>query len=247
MKNMLEDKIILITGSSRGIGAATARLAIKYGAEVILHGKTDSEELKSLARQLHTSFIVCNVSDKNAVNEAVGKIIKKVGRIDVLVNCVGIVDPKPLLETDDDDWLTDYKVNVLGIVHFCQTIIPLMEKRKYGRIVNIASLRGHTIASNPKSAAYSASKAAIINLTAALAKEYGPNILVNAVSPGFTLTEMSKTWSKEILEKVKTNLLGRAAAPEEIAEVILFLASDRASFITGQAIIVDGGYSISDK
>ena len=122
-----------------------------------------------------------------------------------------------------------------------------MQKAKYGRIVNIASSRGHSITTNAKNMTYSVAKAGVINLTAALAKEYAPYISVNAVSPSFTLTDMSNTWSDEIRQKVKTNLLGRAAKPAEIAEVILFLSSDKASFINGQTILVDGGYSISGK
>ena len=138
-----------------------------------------------------------------------------------------------------------FKVNVLGTVHFCQAVIPQMQKNKYGRIVNVASLRGFGAASGKP--AYSASKAAIINLTASMAKEFSPDIIINAVAPGFTETPIAKNWDDEVWAKVNTSLLGRIAQPKEIAEVILFLTSDRASFIIGQTILADGGYSMSGR
>jgi len=171
----------------------------------------------------------------------------KTKKIDGLINCAGVVKPKPFLESEDENWLTEYKVNFLGTVHFCQAIIPQMLKNKYGRIVNIASIRGHSATSTARGMSYSASKAAIVNLTASLAKEYAPDIAVNAVSPGFVQTEMSKTWNETVWNQAKSSLLKRTAQPSEIGEVLLFLVSDRASFINGQTILVDGGYTISGK
>jgi len=242
-----EDKTVLITGSSRGIGAATAKLAYEYGAKVILHGHTDSDHLHALAKELNGPHIFGDVADKKLVEGNVNNVIQSVGKIDVLINCAGIVVPQPFLESGDENWLDQYRVNVLGIVHFCQAIIPHMQKNGYGRIVNIASIRGHEAAATPRGMAYAASKAAVRNLTAALAKEYAPHIAVNAVSPGFTLTDMSKTWNETVWNQVKTTLVERAAKPEEIAEVLLFLASDKASYITGQTVLADGGYTISGK
>ena len=120
-----------------------------------------------------------------------------------------------------------------------------MQKARGGRIVNIASIRANIGTSGKP--VYSASKAAIVNLTSVLAKEFAPDIYVNAVSPGYTNTPISANWDKKVWKQVNTALVGRIAQPKEIAEAILFLASDRASFITGQTIIVDGGYSISKK
>ncbi len=242
---MLKDKIILITGSSSGIGAATARLAKEYGAIPILHGKTKSEELKSLAKELNCEYIFCDVANKEAVESTVAKVLQKIKRIDILVNSAGIAIGRGLLELTDEVWLEVLRVNVLGTAHFCQSVIPQMQKNKYGRIVNIASIRGFPVGSS--SVAYSASKAAIVNMTASLAKQFAPDIAINAVAPGFTQTKMAETWGDRIWAQVKSALLGRTAQPKEIAEAILFLASDKASFITGQTIIVDGGYSISGK
>lgn len=242
---MLKDKVILITGSSSGIGAATARLAKEYGATIILHGRIESEELKKIAQELNCDYIFCDVADKTAVDAEVQRILKKVERIDALVNCAGIAPRPSFMESTDEVWLDVFKVNVLGTVHFCQSVIPVMQKVKSGRIVNIASIRANIGTSGKP--VYSATKAAIVNLTSVLAKDFAPDIYVNAVSPGYTDTPISKNWDEKVWKQVNTALVGRIAQPKEIAEVILFLASDRASFITGQTIIVDGGYSISGK
>jgi 3-oxoacyl-[acyl-carrier protein] reductase len=243
---MLKDKSILITGSSSGIGAETARLAKEYGATVILHGRIEDEKLKTLAKELDCEYIFCDVADKITVESEVQRILKKIQKIDILVNSAGIAPAQEFLEATDEEWLNVFKTNVLGTTHFCQAVIPQMQKNKYGRIVNISSIKGYSINSSPT--AYSASKAAIINITSALAKQFAPDIAVNAVAPGYTDTPMSLTrTSSQAMEKAKTSLVGRVARPEEIAEAILFLASDKASFITGQTILVDGGYSISGK
>ncbi len=243
---MLKNKNILITGSSSGIGRATAILAKEYGATPILHGKAESEELKSLAKELNCEYIFCDVSDKVAVESAVAKVLKKVKRIDILVNSAGISINQDFLESTDEIWLNVLKTNVLGTTHFCQVVIPQMQKNKYGRIVNISSIKGYQVTAG--NSAYSASKASIIVITSSLAKQFAPDIAVNAVAPGYTDTPMSLTrTSAKAMEKAKTSLVGRVGKPEEIAEAILFLASDKASFITGQTLLVDGGYSISGK
>ncbi len=242
---MLKGKTILITGSSSGIGAATARLAKEYDATPILHGKTEGKELKKLAKELGCEYIFCDVIDQTAVESEIKRILKKVKKIDLLVNSAGIAPRATFLESTDDLWLDVFKTNVLGTTHFCHAVIPQMQKNKYGRIINIASIRAYEgTAGRP---VYSASKAAIVNLTAVLAKEFAPDIAVNAVAPGYTDTPITVNWDDEVWAKAKTSLLGRIAQPKEIAEAILFLASDKASFITGQTVIVDGGYSISGK
>lgn len=245
MKNFLENKVVLITGSSRGIGAATARLAKEYGARVVLHGKEESKQLKEFAKLLNVPYVFCDITNESNVKKTVEQIMSSEKKIDVLVNCAGITNSKYFLETTEQDWLDVFRVNVLGTVNFCKAVIPFMQKANYGRIVNIASIRAYGLTSGR--VAYSTSKAAIINLTSILAKEFAPTISVNAISPGFTNTDMSKTWSEIVWKQVKTALLERVAEPKEIAEAILFLASDKASFITGQTILVDGGYSIAGK
>ena len=237
---MLEGKTILITGSSQGIGAATARLAKGYGAQVVLHGKTESKELKKLSQELDAPYIFCDAADEKAVRIAV----KKIKKIDILVNNAGISISKPFLELTNKDWNETFAVNVFGTVNFSRAVIPGMLKQKYGKVINISSIKGfsHT-AGRP---AFASSKAAIMTLTASMAKEFAPHISVNAVAPGFTETETTKkSWSQRIYKQIAEAPLGRPAHPKEIAEAILFLASDKANYITGQTLTVDGGYGIS--
>ncbi len=247
MDQQLKDKIVLVTGSSRGIGAETARLAVQHGARVIIHGKTDSADLNKIEKGLGAMKIICDVGQKQEVKKQIKRVVEIFGRIDGLVNSAGIVKPKPFLETEDEDWLEEYRVNVLGTIHFCQAVLPYMRQQKSGRIVNISSIRGIPSLATARGISYSTSKAAIVSLTASLAKEFAPDIAVNAVAPGFTETGMTNTWNDAVWKQAKSSLLGRPAIPGEIAEALLFLLSDRASFITGQTILVDGGYSMSGK
>ncbi|HUB93144.1 MAG TPA: SDR family oxidoreductase [Verrucomicrobiae bacterium] len=244
----MKDKVVVITGSSRGgMGAEAAKIATREGAVVVLHGHTENQELRDLAKELNAEYIVCDVSDKVAVTTAVDTIIQKHKRIDALINCAGIAESAPFLESSDDHWERVFRVNVLGIVHFIQAVAPHMLEAKRGRIVNVSSIRGHENTSSSRITAYSASKASVVNLTAALAKEFAPYIAVNCVSPGFTMTHMSSGWTEAVHAQVKTALLERAAQPEELAEPIIFLASEKASFITGQTLVVDGGYGMAGK
>jgi len=238
---MFENKIILITGSSSGIGKASAKRAKEYGATIIVHGHTETEELKNFANEIDSPAVSFDVNDKNAVVNGVKKIIEKFGRIDSLVNCVGIPKAVSFLESTDEDWLSVYNTNVLGMVHVCQAVIPFMIEKKYGRIVNVASVRAYDEGVGIYSTPYSVSKAGVKSLSAALAKTYAPDIAVNSISPGFTETGFAKTWNEKVWDIARSALLGRVGQPEEIAEAILFLASDKASFITGTDLVVDGG------
>ncbi|OGG58850.1 hypothetical protein A2765_00515 [Candidatus Kaiserbacteria bacterium RIFCSPHIGHO2_01_FULL_56_24] len=237
---MLENKTMLITGSSRGIGAAVARLAKKNGAIVILHGKEDSKELAKLSKELKAEYVVFDVTDESAVQREISRL----GGIDLLVNNAGISISKPFLELTSEDWLATFSTNVMGTVNVSKAVISGMLKRKRGVIVNVSSIKGYPHTAGR--AAFAASKAAVITLTASMAKEFAPHIRVNAVAPGFTETETTKeAWTERIYKQISSTPIGRAAKPEEIAEVILFLASDKTNYITGQTVIVDGGYSIS--
>lgn len=237
--NYLTGKRILITGSSRGIGAATARLARAYGAEVILHGKTDSEQLRSLAQELNTPYrVFFDVANPEEIRAGLAEIVS----LDVLVNCAGINPSKAFDEIDEPLFDRVFDTNVKGTFFCIQEAVKRMHNS--GSVVNLSSVKGF-----PPSAgrpAYAASKGAINTLTASLAKELAPRIRVNAVAPGFTNTEMMhQTMSPRIKAQIESALLKRPAQSEEIAEAILFLASDKASFITGQTLLVDGGYSLA--
>jgi 3-oxoacyl-[acyl-carrier protein] reductase len=235
-------KKILITGSSRGIGASIARLAKLKGYAVLLHGKTESLALIELSKELNSQYIIFDVSKE----EDVSKALCDIGCIDVLINSAGINISKPFEDLTSEDWKNIYDVNVFGLVNVSRHVIPIMKNSKYtGKIINIASIKG--LYSSVGRLAYASSKAAIINITTGLAKELAPKILVNAVAPGFTNTDMTdNTWSDRVKKQVDSILLKRMATPKEIAEVVMFLSGEESQYITGQTINVDGGFSIKD-
>lgn len=245
---MLENKTILVTGSVSGIGLATARLAKSYGAKVIVHDRTDSEELSNIANELEAEKIHCDISKKEEVDSAVKGLLEKGIKIDGLANVAGIMGHKPFLETTEEDWLNFFRVNTLGAVYMCQAVLPEMVKRGGGSIVNVASIRAHKEGVYASRLPYCVSKAGVINVTVGLAKEYAPKgIRVNTVSPGRVDTPGSRTVHGDGIEqKVSNILMGRVARPEEIAEAICFLLSDKASYVTGEDFVIDGGYLIND-
>ena len=233
---------ILITGSSRGIGAAIARLAKEKGYEVLLHGRTDSSHLMTLAKELDSKYLIFDISKEDEVRRALSKI----NQINVLVNSAGVNISKTFDDLTDTDWKAVYDINLFGLVNVTRHAVPIMKKSKStGKIINLASIKG--LYASVGRVAYASSKAAVINLTTGLAKELAPGILVNAVAPGFTNTEMTdNTWSDRIKKQVDNILLKRMAEPKEIAEVVLFLSSDANEYITGQTINIDGGFSIKN-
>jgi len=233
---------MLITGSSRGIGAAIARLAKVKGYEVLLHGRTQSDQLMELAKELDSKYVIFDISNENEVKKALSDITQ----INFLVNSAGLNISKAFDDLKDSDWRSVYDVNIFGLVNVIRYTIPIMKRsQSIGKIINIASIKG--LYASVGRVAYASSKAAVINLTTGLAKELAPRILVNAVAPGFTNTEMTKnTWSDRIKKQVNNILLKRMADPKEIAEVVLFLSSDMNQYITGQTINVDGGFSIKN-
>lgn len=241
---MLNGKVILIAGSSSGIGRAAAELAAGYGAKVVVHGRTVSDDLIKFAESIKAEVSDFDVTDKISVIDAVGEIVRRLGKIDGLINCVGIPKVVPFLDSTDEDWMETFRVNVLGSVHLCQAIIPYMQESG-GKIVNIASVRGYDIGAGIFNTPYATSKAALKNLTASLAKSFAPKININSVSPGFTETGFSKTWNETIWKQINSVLAGRIGQPNEIAELLCFLVSDKASFITGQDFVIDGGLLMS--
>lgn len=240
-------KVILITGSSRGIWKATAKLANEQGAKVILHWRTLTEELKNLSEELNTDYIICDVTDKEEVTKQVNKVIDKYWKIDSLVNSAWIAAWKPFLECEKEDFYKEFDVNTIWTINFCQAVIPNMQENKKWSIVNIASIRWISNMASTR-IPYCMSKASVINLSASLSKEFAPHIRVNSVSPWFTVTDMAfEAWTEKTWEKSKQNLLERPAEASEIAECILFLASDKASYITGQDMVIDWGYWLAWK
>lgn len=241
------NKIALITGSSRGIGRATALRLAQEGCSVAINYIKDEksansavEEIKKLGRK--AIAIKADVADEEQVKEMINKVIKEYGKIDILVNNAGIVLDTPLFEKSVDEFRRTFDVNILG-VFFCSKYAALeMKKAKSGVIVNVSSTNGtHTL--SPDCIDYDITKAGVISMTKNFATELAPNIRVNCIAPGWVETEINKGLAEEYKkEEAENTLLKRFAQPEEMASVISFLASDDASYMTGSIVIVDGGY-----
>jgi len=239
-------KTILITGSSRGIGKAIAKLASEKGYKVIVHGHSNSDELENTHKELQDSVkTFFDISNKQEVQDKINQL----GHIDILVNNAGMGNAgiKDVADVKDEQALIEYKTNVLGTLHCIQAVLPSMIKKGSGSVVNISSLKGHYNLTTLSSLTYGISKAGVIALTQALAKAY-PRVRFNSVSPGYVNTDMAKGWPADTFERINNGtLVGRISQPEEIAKAVLFLASDDASYITGIDILADGGYSIKGK
>ena len=245
----LKDKAALITGGGRGIGATTAFFFAEEGARVGVVDIRDEglKEVVAEARQkgFELKAFVGDVSKKDQIERVIYEFVQEFGRIDVLVNNAGIAISKPFLEKGIEDWVKTLEVNLIGVFLCSQAAARYMLKQKSGKIVNISSIRGIDHCGREGIMDYSASKGAVINLTKTMAKELAPYINVNTVAPGHTNTEMTKSLPEEIKRNmIEGSYLKRLAEPEDIAKAILFLASDDADFITGQILLVDGGFSL---
>jgi NAD(P)-dependent dehydrogenase (short-subunit alcohol dehydrogenase family) len=237
----LEGRVAVITGGGSGIGAAAARRFAAEGARVaVLDRNGDAAE--AVAAEVGGKAHTLDVRDGDAVNDAIAKIIAAVGRIDVLVNNAGIGDLRPLHTVDDKLWHRLIDVNLTGTFNATRAVVPHMLAGTGGTIVNNSSLSGLMPTRNE--AAYSAAKAGVIALTKSGALEYGPTVRVNCVAPGHIRTPLTAVWDQmpDAFEPIAEAIpLGRIGEAEEVAEVILFLASARSSYVTGQTIVVDGG------
>ena len=238
-------KTVFITGGSRGIGRAIAEIFYKNGYNVAINYNQSEEKAIELEKLLPGSIILKgDVSNENDVKGMIDKAIKHFGRIDVLVNNAGVSVVKLLTDTELSEWEKLFSVNVTGTFLASKYAAKHMIANHSGKIINISSIWGISGASCES--CYSASKGAVIAFSKALAKELGPSgITVNCVSPGFINTDMNSDLSlEEVNSFCEDTPLGRAGEAEEVAETVLFLASDSADFITGQVIGVDGGVII---
>ena len=242
-------KTILITGASRGIGRELAVLFAANDYNVAINYCNSEEAAETLYRQLlERKYSVIkvrgDVSNRIQVDAMVDIICRQFGAIDVLVNNAGIAQEKLFTDITEDDWDFMFDVNIKGIFNCCQSVLPKMISNKQGKIINISSIWGLTGASCEVH--YSASKAAVIGLTKALAKEFGPsNIQVNCVAPGIIQTDMNSNLEASTIEALKNNTpLGVLGSASDIAEMVLFLASSKANFMTGQVISPNGGFVI---
>lgn len=246
---MLKDKIALVTGGSRGIGKEVALKLAKNGANVAINYANSSEkaeevieEIKSLG--VNAISIKADVSSEEDVNNLVKTVEKQLGKIDILVNNAGITRDNLLIRMKEEDFQDVLDVNLKGTFLCTKAVARAMMKKKYGKIINITSVVG--IIGNAGQANYSASKAGVIGFTKSMAKELGSRgIRVNAVAPGFIDTEMTDVLSEDIKDNMIKNIpLNTFGNPEDVANLVVFLASSSADYITGQVINVDGGMAM---
>jgi len=240
------DKVVLVTGGTSGIGGATVSLLAHDGATVIAVGRNERQGYEKMSELSKYRSKVCYFKADVSVSDDIKKIrdfiVEKYGRLDALFNNAGILLTDALEDINDDEWDRSYDVNVKATLHMCQTFMPMLQK-SHGVILNNASINGlHTYIKGKKSYMYATSKAALIQLTRYLAKNYAPDVRVNALCPGITKTNLFT--NRDFSRFDNTNLLGRMAEPEEIAKVAAFLLSEDSSFMTGSIVVADGGETI---
>ncbi len=238
-------KTVLVTGASRGIGKAIATKFYENGYKVIINYNNSEKEALKLQSMLPGSDVVkADVSNEEDVKSMIETIVKKYGTIDVLVNNAGVAQQKVFTDITTEEWNKIIGINLNSLYYTCKYAVPYMINRKQGKVINISSMWGITGASCEVH--YSATKAAVIGFTKALAKELGPSgITVNAVAPGMIMTDMCSGFDEETINLVKEETpLGKTGTPEDVANSVYFLASREADFMTGQVLSPNGGMVI---
>ena len=243
---LLDGKTALVTGASRGIGRAIALCLAAEGARVAINYAGNvraAEEVKTAIEAAGGTAILCqaDIADSSAVEAMVANVVKEFGTIDILVNNAGITRDALLMRMKDEDFAKVLNTNLKGVFYCTKAVSKLMMKKRSGRIVNMASVVG--LVGNAGQTNYAAAKAGVIGFSKSAAKELASRgITVNVVAPGFIGTDMTAGLPESVKEKMLTDIpLGRMGAPEDVANAVLFLASDQASYITGQVVNVDGG------
>ena len=243
-----QNKIVLVTGSTRGIGKAIAQAFAKEGAKVMIVGRN-----QPLADQIRDEIVkdggkaqsfVCDVTNLQNVQEIVDKILDKEKSIDILVNNAGVTKDNLLLRMSESDWDQVLNVNLKGVFNCTKVVSRAMLKARQGRIINISSIIG--ITGNAGQANYAASKAGMIGFTKSVAREFASRgITANAIAPGYIQTDMTSELNDKMKEAILKNIpLGKLGTAADVAGTCLFLASEEASYITGQTLVVDGGLAV---
>lgn len=240
------DKVALITGGTRGIGREIAITLAKEKYNIALNYRNENEDVVETKNKIEEQQVKCfcvkgDISSFEDTQNMTKEIIKKFGKIDVLINNAGITKDGLLVRMTQQDFENVIDINLIGTFNITKNVIGYMIKQKQGRIINISSVVG--ISGNAGQTNYAASKAGIIGFTKSLAKEVGArNILVNAIAPGLIETKMTEVLKKEIKEKITQTIpLKRMGTPKDVASLVQFLVSEQSSYITGQVIHVDGG------
>ncbi len=248
MQIQLKNKVAVITGSSRGIGATTAVKMAESGAKVVINypfaeEKENAESVKNEIESLNQKAMIVkgNVADSKDAKNIISETKKEFGKIDILVNNAGITRDNLLLRMKEEEWDQVLDVNLKGVFNCTKAVLRIMMKQKSGKIINLASVVG--IMGNAGQANYSASKAGVIGFTKSMARELSSrNIKVNAVAPGFIQSKMTDELSEDVKENMlETIPLNKFGNQEDVANTIIFLASDKSNYITGQVINIDGG------
>ena len=245
-ENSLNGKIVLVTGGARGIGKEIAKTLAREGAFVIVNYNHSKEKAEQTVKEIeeengHARAVQCNVSEYEACGKMVEDIIKEYGRMDILVNNAGITKDGLIMKMSEQDFDKVIDTNLKGTFHTIRHAAHYFLKQKSGTIINISSVSG--VMGNAGQANYSASKAGVIGLTKSVARELASRgITCNAVAPGFIATDMTAAMTERAKEAVKAQIpLQREGKESDVAELVAYLASERASYITGQVISVDGG------
>jgi NAD(P)-dependent dehydrogenase (short-subunit alcohol dehydrogenase family) len=246
----LTGKVALVTGGSRGLGKAMARALVEAGSDIIISSRHENELRPALDEILQGTgrrgrFIVADMSRREEVNRLAKTALEQMGRVDILVNNAGTNVPQPIDEIKDEDWDTVLEINLTSVMVLTRALVPQMKTRRWGRVIHISSIMG--FASNNGRNSYSATKAALLGLARASALDLGAyGITVNCIAPGPFLTDLpARLLSAEEKQRfANRTALGRWGEPKELMGPVLLLASDAGSYITGQALIIDGGYMV---